>query len=239
MIFLSCSSQVVDTGSEPVRHDLWHTLLQKHVKPNGRVDYKGFIKDSTLLNDYLKLLSNNHPNDKNWTKDEQLAYWINAYNAFTIKLVCEHYPVSSIKDIKPGIPFINSVWDIPFIQIEGQEYDLNNIEHSIIRGEFSEPRIHFALNCASYSCPNLSNEAYTADQLDEQLTIAAQSFLRDTSKNRLEQDDVQLSKIFLWYGRDFKKTGMSKIEYINQYTPLSIDEDASIDYLDYDWRLNE
>jgi hypothetical protein len=230
----------VKSNSKPISHEIWDTLLQEHVtEDKGLVDYKGFLRDSAQLNEYLDLLSVNHPNEKNWSRDERLAYWINAYNAFTVKLIIDHYPVGSIKDIKSGIPFVNTVWDIKFINIEGEEYDLNNIEHGIIRPRFEEPRIHFAVNCAAISCPKLGNRAYTAEKLDAQLTQAARAFLRDNDKNKLSEGSVQLSKIFTWYGGDFKTNGRTIIEYINQYAPIKVNENAEVDYLDYSWNLNE
>ena len=168
-----------------------------------------------------------------------MAYWINAYNAFTVKLIVDHYPVQSIKDIKNGIPFVNTVWDIKFIEIEEAVYDLNNIEHGILRPKFQDPRIHFAVNCASVSCPKLWNRAYTAKGLGEQLDRAARDFLRDERRNVIAEDRVQLSKIFSWYGMDFKKKGKSLIEYLNQYSPVQIQPDAEVDYLEYNWNLNE
>lgn len=203
------------------------------------VNYKGFIQDSIRLNQYLDLLSNNHPNEKHWSRDERLAYWINAYNAFTVKLIVDHYPLESIKDIKNGIPFVNTVWDIKFIKIEGQEYDLNNIEHGIIRPRFEEPRIHFAVNCASISCPKLLNRAYTADKLEAQLTRQARDFLNDENKNQLSANKVKLSRILTWYGGDFKEGGQTIIDYINQYALVEVSEGADIDYMEYNWSLNE
>ena len=150
----------------------------------------------------------------------------------------DNYPTESIKDIKKGLPFINSVWDIKFIEIEGATYDLNNIEHGIIRARFNEPRIHFAVNCASKSCPKLRREAFTAEKLEEQLDQATRDFLSDTTKNVIQPNEVQLSKIFLWYGGDFKKEG-KLLDFINQHTSVEIEPDANIRYLDYDWRLNE
>lgn len=240
-VFLMTGCKVSDYASDsrPVKHRIWDSLLQKHVTEEGWVDYHGFIADSARFNDYLDLLRQHHPNDKHWSRDERLAYWINAYNAFTVKLVADHYPVGSIKDIKNGIPFVNTVWDIKFIEIEGQTYDLNNIEHGIIRPKFEEPRIHFAVNCAARSCPKLSNRAYTASQLDAQLTQAAEAFLADESKNRLSRDAVSLSKIFTWYGGDFKTNGSTLIGYINQYAPVEIKADAEVSYLEYDWSLND
>ena len=238
----ACIAQTYDvaSNSKPVTHETWDALLKKHVSAKGGVDYQGFILDSVKLNSYLKLLSDNHPNAKNWSRNEQLAYWINAYNAFTVKLVIKHYPVKSIKDIKKGVPFVNTVWDIKFIKIEGATYDLNNIEHSIIRPKFKDPRIHFAVNCASGSCPNLLNEAFTAKRLDEQLDKVARSFLADKSKNKIASaSKAELSKIFSWYKGDFTEKGQTLVGFINKYAPLKLDDKAELSYLDYDWSLNE
>lgn len=238
-LFTSCKVQKVASDSKPVEHALWDSLLQDYVSDEGWVDYEGFIADSTRLNKYLDLLRSSHPNDKNWSSDQRLAYWINAYNAFTVKLIVDHYPVQSIKDIKNGIPFINTVWDIKFIEIEGETYDLNNIEHGIIRKRFEEPRIHFAVNCASVSCPKLYNRAYTAEKLDEQLTKAAKDFMADEAKNKfINANKAQVSKLFTWYGGDFKKES-TLIGYLNQYAPIQLNANADIDYLDYNWNLND
>jgi len=234
----SCKVKDYASESRPIDHNIWDSLVQKHVGPQGEVNYRAFIADSARLNAYLEVLSDNHPNEDYWSRDERLAYWINAYNAFTVKLIVDHYPVESIKEIKNGIPFVNTVWDIKFIRIEGRTYDLNNIEHGIIRPRFDEPRIHFAVNCAATSCPPLRNEAYTADRLDEQLTDQARSFLADTRKNRLSADTLELSKLFSWYGSDFRKGDLSIIEYIRQYTDQPINDDANIQYIEYEWGLN-
>ena len=121
----------------------------------------------------------------------------------------DYYPVAGIKEIKNGIPFINTVWDIKFINIEEATYDLNNIEHGIIRKRFDEPRIHFAVNCASVSCPRLRAEAYRPDKLEAQLTDQARYFLRNPVKNKISSDKLQLSKIFKWFKGDFKSVGES------------------------------
>lgn len=239
LLFSQCATiKDYPSHSQPISHDIWNGLLQKNVKENGRVNYKGFIEDKEQLYQYLELLNNNHPNKKNWTKPERLAYWINAYNAYTVQLIVESYPVESIKDIKKGIPFINSVWDLKFIKIEGKTYDLNNVEHNILRKKFDEPRLHFAINCASVSCPDLRNEAYYPERINEQLDEQARLFLNDTSKNKIEQNKVELSKIFSWFGKDFKKEG-TLIDYINPYTDVEIAPDAKRSFLEYDWNLNE
>lgn len=234
----SCKVADYASSSKPVSHAIWDSLLRQHVNEAGFVDYKGFIRDSVRFNEYLDLLSRNHPNEKNWSKDERLAYWINAYNAFTIKLIMKHYPVGSIKDIKSGIPFINTVWDIKFIDIEGATYDLNNIEHGIIRPKFKDPRIHFAVNCASYSCPKLLDEAYTGDKLDKQLDRVTKEFLADSKRNIIKKDEVKLSKILSWYRGDFSQYD-DILDFVNAYGPIQVSPDAKVDYLPYDWSLNE
>lgn len=237
--FQSCKVQDVKSDAVPINHVIWDSLLQKHVTADGWVNYKGFKADRERFDTYLDLLRNNHPNKKNWSRNERLAYWINAYNAFTVQLILDNYPTKSIKDIKGGLAFVNSVWDIKFIKIEGQEYDLNNIEHGIIRPKFNDPRIHFAVNCASVSCPTLLNEAYVATKLDQQLNKQASVFLKDKLRNpMLSPTAAKLSKIFSWYGIDFKKEG-TLIEFINKHSEVQLQQDADIDYADYNWNLNE
>lgn len=204
------------------------------------VDYKGFQEDSAGLQQYLTLLESHHPNDSHWSIEERPAYWINAYNAFTVELILKHYPVNSIKAIVngPNIPFVNSPWDIRFINIQGNEYDLNDIEHGIIRDRFNESRIHFAVNCASVSCPVLRAEAYKAEKPDEQLNEQARAFLSDTMRKKISKDRVVISKIFKWYSGDFKNNG-SLIDYLDQYTETAIADNDEISDLDYNWKLND
>lgn len=238
IILSQCGIRSVQSDAKPISHELWDSLLTTHVSEEGWVDYKGFVRDSQLLKTYTSLLSSAHPNDANWSREEQLAYWINAYNAFTVLLIIRHYPTQSIKDIKKGIPFVNTVWDIKFIQIEDEIYDLNNIEHSILRPKFEEPRIHFAVNCASVSCPALFNRAFTSQKIERQLTDSAVRFLADESRNKVGSNRLYLSKIFSWFKGDFTKNG-SLIDFLNKYAPVQISKDADIEYLDYDWNLNE
>jgi hypothetical protein len=238
----------IKTTAEPISHAIWDTLLQKNVDTLGNVDYQAFIKDSVRLRAYIDTLAAHHPNEKTWQKNERLAYWINAYNAYTVLLIVRHYPIKSIKDIERkaiNIPFGNTVWDIEFINIEQQIYSLNYLEHKILRKEFDEPRIHFAINCASYSCPALRAEAYTATKLAEQLDQQARLFLSDPRKNVIiSAEKAQLSKIFSWFAADFRdksKKGKKQnlIDFINLYAPISLQPKAQIDYLEYNWSLNE
>jgi len=243
LLILVCNSCIAISPKEegsgkPISHDQWTELLQKYIHGN-KVDYKGFIQDSVKLNEYLRLLETNHPNQENWTKIEQLAYWINAYNAFTIRIVIRNHPLSSIRDIAGAIPFINSVWDIKFIRIAEETYDLNNIEHGVLRSQFQEPRIHFAINCASVSCPTLRNEAYVADKLEAQLQEQTLLFLKDESKNQIEFNKLELSKIFRWFGGDFEKGENSKEDFIKEQLGIELSDEVKLEYRDYDWSLNE
>lgn len=222
-------------------HAIYDALLKKHVSPEGRVNYKGFLKDSVLLNQYLNLISKNAPNSATWSRNEQMAYWINTYNAFTIKLILKYYPISSIKDIgsRVQIPFVNTPWDIKFISIGKEKMDLNNIEHGQLRKNFDDPRIHMALVCASKSCPILLNEAYTADKLNAQLNKQSSAYLADPFRNKITADEAQLSMIFKWYGMDFNKKGASVRSFVNDHSKVQLSTKASISYLEYDWGLND
>ena len=223
-----------------IKHDAFTQLLQKHVSTDGKVNYKGFIKDSIQLKQYLKQLSKNPPTNQ-WTKQEQMAFWINAYNAFTIDLVIRHYPVKSIKDIGSSIqiPFVNTPWDIKFIKIGKEQLDLNNIEHSKLRKQFGDARLHMVLVCASKSCPSLSREAYEANTLEQQLNDASKKFLTDKTKNQIQTQQSKLSMIFRWYAMDFNKNGKKVLDFVNQHQSTPINTKTKIDYLDYDWNLNE
>ncbi len=227
-------------GQHKISHQTFDSLLKKYVSASGEVNYEAFKKDSINLNGYLNLLSNNPP-DKTWTREQKIAYWINAYNAYTIKLIIKYYPIKSIKDIGSSIqlPFVNTPWDIKFIRIGKEIMDLNHIEHGILRKEFYEPRIHMALVCASKSCPTLLNEAYVPEKLEQQLIRQTKIFLSDSFRNKISPEKPQLSMIFNWYGADFSKNGGSVRSFVNTYSPVKINPNAKISYLEYDWSLNE
>lgn len=239
LLFAACSTIPSGSTAQPPSHSIWNSLLQKHVDDKGFVGYKGIINDKAKFQEYLDLLSNTPPSDK-WSKKQKMAYWINAYNAFTVKLIIDNYPVKSIKDIGSSIqiPFVNTPWQYKFFKIGGEEMKLDQIEHKILRKEFDDPRIHFAIVCASYSCPRLLNQAYTADKLDDQLNKQAKYFLANKTKNEITADKLKLSKYFTWYKGDFTKNS-SLIEYLNKYAPVHINKDADIEYKDYNWSLNE
>lgn len=211
--------------------------MQQTVDDEGWVDYESLHKNPEKLEAYLDLLRENHPSEE-WTEEEKLAYWINAYNAFTLDLIVRNYPLESIKDIRRwSLPFLNSAWDIKFIEIQNEKYSLNNIEHDIIRATFDEPRIHFAVNCASYSCPPLLNVAYEASTLDVQLEQQAIAFVNDPLRNKISNDKIELSKIFSWYKSDFTESG-TLIDYLNQFSEIEIEKETETEFIPYDWSLN-
>jgi hypothetical protein len=200
------------------------------VTEKGNVNYKGFIEDKVAFEAYLNILKQNYPDQRTWSRAEIMAYWINAYNAFTVKLIIDNYPVKSIKDI-------DSPWDQKFIKIGKRDYSLSDIEHEILR-KMGDPRIHFAINCASFSCPNLLNQAYTAPKLEGQLTMAAKRFLADSSKNTITENRVEISKIFSWFSADFEENG-TLIDFIDKYSDVEVNDKARIRYKTYNWDLNE
>lgn len=218
-----------ETTTEMPKHHSWDLLVKKFVENDGNVNYRGFKGKEVELKKYLEYLSRFTPSVA-WTQNEKLAYYINLYNAGTVALILENYPVKSIKDIK-------SPWGKARLRIGEDRVSLGHIEHRILR-KMNEPRIHFAINCASYSCPKLLNEAYTADNMEKQLQAATFHFVNDTSKNKITENSLELSAIFKWYKRDFTEK-RSLISYLQPYTNVSLKKDTKISYLPYDWRLNE
>jgi len=212
-----------------VDHSAWDKLLKKYVADNGDVNYKDFKTEVKLLNAYIDYLATKILSE-DWNKQEKLAYFINVYNANTIKLILDHYPIKSIKDIK-------NPWSKNRIKIGDENFSLSDIENKILR-KMNEPRIHFAINCASISCPRLLNQAYTAKNVETLLEQVSKDFINYSEKNIISKENAQLSKIFDWYKKDFNKK-VSLIDYINQYSKVKMNSDAKITYLDYDWSLNE
>jgi hypothetical protein len=228
--------------SQSIDHTAFTSLLKKNVNAQGMVNYKALATDQAPLNNYLNTLSQNEP-AKNWSVNEKLAFWINTYNAYTIKLILDYYnggKLKSIKDIGTIIPIprINDGWSKKFIKIGSKTLSLNNIEHDIIRKQFAEPRIHAALVCAAKSCPKLRSEAYLPSQLSGQLDDQMRDFINDPSKNIVKANAATISPIFDWYGADFTKT-KPMAEWLNKYAKTKINSDSKITFGDYNWDLNE
>ncbi len=213
---------------------LFTRVLADHVE-DGNVDYAAVSKDKRFST-YLTQVENTDP-AVFASRNDSLAFWINAYNAFTIKLVVDHYPVSSIRDIAENG---KSPWDIQWIRIHDSTYSLNDIENGIIRTTFDEPLIHMALVCAAISCPPLRSEAYVGATLTAQLQDNAARFFADTSKNRYDRstNTLYLSEIFNWYGSDFDGRYGSAATFALRVMGFPDVKPAHVKYLKYDWSLN-
>ena len=220
---------VPQTTKEAFDHTVWNTLLTSHVSEAGNVNYEGFRKESKVLRAYIASLGTNMP-DNTWSKNDILSYWMNAYNAMTVDLILRNLPLQSIKDIdKP--------WDQRLWKLQDKWYNLDEIEHKILR-KMDEPRIHFGINCASYSCPPLLNKAFTAKNVEEQLDFLSRQFINDPTRNTITSERVTVSKIFNWFAKDFKTNG-TLIDFLNQYATTPISAKAKVRYKDYDWSLNK
>ncbi len=231
---------VSPTAADAFSHDQFDQVLRQYVDSQGRVNYAALKKDSQALESYLDQLAVTSP-DNLPTRQDKLAFWINAYNALTIKGVIDHYPTPSVRRIKPLGGFFRRI----IYQVGGHSYTLNDIEHGIIRAKFYEPRIHFALVCASKGCPQLENRAFLPDTLEEQLENATRNFINNPEKVRLEHPDrvLYLSKIFEWYAEDFEERADNVIDFIAVYMSQADaafikQEGIQVKYLDYDWTLN-
>jgi len=258
-LLLACfASGASAQGGFDHEHRAWNALLAKHVvsRDAGRatqVRYRGFAADRAALKAYLESLSRVTPAAyAGWSKPQQLAFLINAYNAFTVEKILTRYPdLKSIRDF--GTVFGNP-WKDRFFVLLGKSQNLDGIEHETIRapGAFEEPRIHFAVNCASVGCPALREEAYTAAQLEAQLEDQTRRFLADRSRNRFAEGALEVSRVFDWYAKDFSvgwKGIASLQQFFGKYADLFADREEDrqsvrggrlpIRYLDYAWTLND
>jgi Protein of unknown function, DUF547 len=204
-------------------------FLEKYVSENGNVNYEKIKINKSELDDIINQFEKNQPTAK-WTKNEKLAYYINAYNIYTLKVVVDNYPTKSIKDI-------DNAWNKKIIATGKTKISLGDVEHKILR-KMNEPRIHFAINCASFSCPNLLNEAYLPETIDKQLETVTKSFVNDKTKNNITEKEIKISEIFNWFASDFKTKKTSLIDFINNYSKVKIDKKAKVKFLDYNWNLN-
>ncbi|MGD9791197.1 MAG: DUF547 domain-containing protein [Phycisphaerales bacterium] len=220
-------------------HSAFDTVLKVHVSASGGfVDYEALKKDAAGLDAYITSIAT--ANIDTLGRDERLAFLINAYNAFTLRLILDHYPVDSIKDIPS-----DERWDAKRWTISGDTYSLNQIEHELIRPKFAEPRIHFALVCAAIGCPPLRNQAYTGSRLEEQLAdqsayVHAHSrwFVLNEAKG-----EIALTALYDWYGGDFTQKASSVAAYAAQFSPdlvrlINAGKEPRVTFLDYSWKLN-
>jgi hypothetical protein len=237
-IFLGIISQAKQTAAATEIHAIWAELLSKYVKAGG-VDYTGFKSDESRLDQYLKVLE--QTDSKALPHDEQFAYYINAYNAWTIKLILSAYPgITSIKDLGT---FWKSPWQKKFVRIDGDMLTLDHIEHQILRPRFKDPRVHFAINCSAVSCPPLRPEPYLGNLLDLQLDQATRSFMNNPKSYRLKGNVFYVSRIFKWFAEDFNNDVLgfySEFARGDLKKKLAEKKDViEIKYLNYDWSLND
>jgi hypothetical protein len=224
------------------RHETWSAILARWVS-GGRVDYAGLRREGEAsLEAYLEALSGACARDyERWPAQERIAFWINAYNAFTVRLILDHYPIQSIRKIGwlPGAAFRKRF--IPMVGLKDGTISLDEIEHRTLRSAFHEPRIHFALVCAAVSCPPLRAEAYRGADLDRQLEDQGRTFLGDPTKNRFDAatGTLYLSSIFDWFRGDFEQASGSLVAFVAPYLREPVGASAKIEFLDYDWRLND
>ncbi len=230
-------------------HALWTKVLARHVQ-GDRFDYAALKAEPEELERYLDALHAVTPAQlAGWTKAQRFAFWINTYNAHTIKKVINEYPLKSIRELDKAFG-LKTVFEQGFIRMEAHHPDgkdeklsLNEIEHGILRARFEDARVHAAINCASISCPPLLNEAFVAARLDEQLDAQMKAFVHDAARNELDvaEGEARLSQIFDWFAGDFERDAGSVREYLARYAPELSDflADAKLKSLKYDWDLND
>jgi Protein of unknown function, DUF547 len=262
----SIASCVIFTVSNPAfsqstanfdfNFSVWDSLLKKHVKwlpdnKQSRVNYKGFQADRAELKKVLENFSAVSKADfDKFSREQQMVFLINAYNAFTVELILTKYP--DLKSIKDLGSFVSAPWKKKFFSLLGEERHLDWIEHEQLRVRYNEPRVHVAVNCASIGCPALFPEAFTVGKLDVQLEDGMQRFLGDKTRNRYADGKLEVSMIFKWFREDFEKgnKGFNKLDdvfakYADQLAANPADRDklkakgVSISNLDYDWSLND
>ena len=235
----------VRLGFEQYDHRALDSLLQKYVDRRGDVDYQTWQTNtqdrSTLLN-YLRGMNSVDPSIRS-SRQSEMAFWINAYNALTIEGILQLFPTRSIKDHAPNASGYN-IWDDFKLPVGGSEYSLNDIEHKVLR-KMGDPRIHFAIVCASKGCPQLSQRAYFSESLEQQLVHSAELLFRTPEKFSfdLQRGQLGLSPIIQWFGEDFGRTDQERLQYLSQFMPadaarLATSGSSASSYLDYDWNLN-
>lgn len=255
----------VDSTGENFSYSMYAKVLDGFVDGSGRVDYNRLKIERQNLDAFIRILADVHPVDfGTWSDEAQIAFWVNAYNALTLKVIIDNYPIKSsflrsLSYPKNSIRQIGGVWDKITFSVMGEKYTLDQIEHQILRQKFSEPRIHMALVCASKSCPNLRQEPYEESNLDFQLETQIRTFLSYRKNYSIDWDKqtIYLSSIFKWFGEDFvdvykPESGFSnanpKERAVLYFVSLHVPEEDkrylekgkySIRYVKYDWSLNE
>lgn len=224
------SSHALTTRAD---HSIWNNLLQENVTPTGHVNYKNLKINKNSVSKYLQELKHHAPSS-DWTKEEKMAYYINLYNAYTIQFIITKYPVTSPKDINYSG---KDIWKLRLVKTGKKTISLNDVEN-ILKG-YGDARIHFAINCGAISCPKLMNRAWQANTLESDLTKMTKLFINNSSVNIIKPKRIKISKLFEWYPLEFKTSTTTIIDFINTYSNIQISPKAKIEYLPYNWNLNE
>ncbi|MCG3729893.1 DUF547 domain-containing protein [Vibrio cincinnatiensis] len=220
-----------------ISHHSWQIMLDNYLIQHDQQTLFAYAQvsqdDQETLQNYLNQLSQFDPRRLN--KREQYAYWINLYNALTVKIILENYPLTSITKLGGWFQF--GPWDLPLITIQGQDLTLNDIEHRILRPIWQDPKIHYVLNCASLGCPNLQAKVFTAKNIDSQLEEAAQAFINSTKGAQFKESSLILSTIYKWYADDFGNKAQL-LQHLSRYRPELSHYTGRIRY-EYNWSLND
>jgi Protein of unknown function, DUF547 len=254
-LVLFCFAALAQAQTFDHNYGAWDALVKKHVKwladnKQSRVDYAGFARDRAELKKVLDSMSALPKAEfDGWSREQRMAFLINAYNAFTVEVILTKYP--DIKSIKELGLFNRGPWKNEFFTLLGAKHHLDWIEHEELRPKYADPRVHGAVNCASIGCPALRTEAFTAAKLEAQLEDGMMRFMGDRTRNRVAGGKVEVSSIFKWFQEDFEKghKGFAKVEdvfakYATQLTDKPEEQAAlkartmPVDHLDYDWSLN-
>ncbi|MDE1240840.1 DUF547 domain-containing protein [Vibrio aestuarianus] len=226
-----------EESTQTISHQVWQTTLDSYLikdNHNNLFDYKNVnSKDKTRLEQYISQLSKLDPRE--YTKAEQYAYWVNLYNALTVNLVVDNYPISSITKLRGLFSF--GPWEQKIITINQKELTLNDIEHRILRPIWKDPRTHYAINCASLGCPNLQEQAFTAKNTQPLLEKSATEFINSKKGVKLTNDKLVLSSIYDWFSEDFG-TKQQLFQHLARYNKTLKDTERDVSY-QYDWKLND
>ena len=238
--------QQAQTSQGTVDHDAWDHFLGRYVAPDdkgvNRVDYAAVTdEDRAALDAYIARLEATEVTAL--PRAEQFAFWVNLYNAKTVAVVLDHYPVESIRKIDSGF-FDPGPWDEERLTVEDRALSLDDIEHRILRPVFADPRVHYVLNCAASGCPNLGREAYRGEDLEERLEAAARAYINSPRGVSVdERGALTVSKIYSWFKEDFGDTDAAVLDHIRRYAETGLrtrlDNRTDIDHYEYDWSLND
>ena len=240
MLIVSINAQELEELNEQIANRTFNEVLNSYVNNAGRVDYNSIRENPFALQpflDFVALVSPQSNPELFPTIDEKKAFWINTYNGLMIQTVIENPEISSVKEIGWGYGVF---WRKKF-KVGGELLTLNHIEHKILRGQYKDPRIHFAINCASNSCPPIGHRIVTGVNLDQQLNEKTRDFINNPANVKVDhkKKTIVLSKIFKWYRKDFESGGTTLLEFLNQYREETINSsNYKIKFQDYDWGLN-